>query len=85
MSCPLALAPLATPAQLDWDPKHGLILECKNLSSLESYWQVFADRKAQVSLLQELSCTPSQLLRIKAKLKKRSRGVVGTRVDPNYN
>ncbi len=74
-----------TPSQLDWDSKHGLILECKNLSSLESYWQVFADRKASVPLLQELSCSTAQLQRIKAELKKRNRGFAGTKVDPHCN
>ena len=60
-ACPSATGP--TPAQLDWDPKHGLILECKNLSSLASYWQVFADRKAQVSLLADWPdlCTQGRL------------------------
>ncbi len=82
-ACPTTREP--TPSQLDWDCKHGLILECKNLSSLESYWQVFANREAQVSLLQELSCSAAQLQRIKAELKKRNRGFAGTKVDPNYN
>ena len=53
------------PEALDWDPSEGLIVECKYVQKLQTYHQVMARRRAHIILAQEVSCSPTQIAKLK--------------------
>ena len=69
------------PVDLDWDPREGLIIECKNVQNLHTCQHVMARRRAHITLAQEISCSPLRFLKGVANA---ARQLVASQVDPNF-